>query len=134
MHKARAVVYTFMAIGNVLISIFFIRLAGEIGAALGTCITLIAGNIIFMNWYYHTRIGLNIFSFWKNIAQFTPALLISAVAGIVLNYALRIESIPVLIVCICIYTCVYCIAVYFFGMNHDEKQLVSEMLHKFSKK
>ena len=60
MHKARAIVYLFIAIANVAISIPLIKLMGPIGAALGTAISLIAGNIIFMNIYYQKRIGLDI--------------------------------------------------------------------------
>ena len=65
MHKARAVVYLAIAIANVFISIPLIKIMGPAGAALGTAISLIAGNIIFMNWYYHARIGMNMFYFWK---------------------------------------------------------------------
>ena len=53
MHKARSAVYLFIAIANVFVSIPLIKLMGPAGAALGTAISLFAGNIIFMNWHYH---------------------------------------------------------------------------------
>lgn len=81
MHKARAVVYLAIAIANVLISIPLIKLMGPTGAALGTAISLIAGNAIFMNWYYHARIGMNMIYFWKEIAKFIPALIAPFVVG-----------------------------------------------------
>ena len=46
MHKARAIVYLFIAIANIFISIPLIRMCGPTGAALGTTISLVAGNII----------------------------------------------------------------------------------------
>lgn len=82
MHKARAVVYLAIAIANVFISIPLIKFFGPEGAALGTAISLFAGNIIFMNWYYHARIGMNMFYFWKEIAKFIPALIAPCVVGI----------------------------------------------------
>ena len=81
MHKARAVVYLAIAIANVFISIPLIKIMGPAGAALGTAISLVAGNIIFMNWYYHARIGMNMFYFWKEIAKFIPALIAPCIVG-----------------------------------------------------
>lgn len=84
MHKARAIVYLAIAIANAFISIPLIKLMGPTGAALGTAISLIAGNIIFMNWYYHARIGMNMFYFWKEIAKFIPALIVPIIVGILI--------------------------------------------------
>lgn len=63
LHRVRSVVYLCIAISNVLISIPFIKIWGPSGAALGTAISLIVGNIIFMNIYYQKRIGLDILYF-----------------------------------------------------------------------
>ena len=35
-----------------------------------------------MNWYYHARIGMNMFYFWKEIAKFIPALIAPCLIGI----------------------------------------------------
>lgn len=67
MHKVRSIVYLFIAIANVFVSIPLIKLMGPAGAALGTAISLFAGNIIFMNWYYHARIGMNMIYFGKRL-------------------------------------------------------------------
>ena len=104
MHKARAVVYLAIAIANVFVSIPLIKLMGPAGAALGTAISLIAGNIIFMNWYYHARIGMNMFYFWKEIAKFIPALIAPCAVGFVIMKFATITGLVKLGVFAIIYT------------------------------
>lgn len=134
MHKARSIVYLFIAIANVFISIPLIKLFGPAGAALGTAISLIVGNIIFMNWYYHARIGMNMFYFWKEIAKFIPALIAPCVVGIVIMKFANITGLVKLGVFAVVYTVVYGLSMYFLGMNEEEKQLVMGPIRKILRK
>ena len=134
MHKARAVVYLAIAIANVFISIPLIKLMGSAGAALGTAISLIAGNIIFMNWYYHVRIGMNMIYFWKEIAKFIPALIAPCVVGIAIMKCVNITGLLKLGVFAVVCAAVYGLSMYFLGMNEDEKQLVMGPIRKILRK
>lgn len=134
MHKARAVVYLAIAIANVFISISLIKFFGPEGAALGTAISLFAGNIIFMNWYYHARIGMNMFYFWKEIAKFIPALIAPCVVGIAIMKFVNITGLVKLGVFAVVYAAVYGLSMYFFGMNEEEKQLVMGPIRKILRK
>lgn len=134
MHKARAVVYLAIAIANVFISIPLIKFFGPEGAALGTAISLFAGNIIFMNWYYHARIGMNMFYFWKEIAKFIPALIAPYVVGIAIMKFVNITGLVKLGVFAVVYAAVYGLSMYFFGMNEEEKQLVMGPIRKILRK
>ncbi len=134
MHKARAVVYLAIAITNVFISIPLIKFFGPEGAALGTAISLFAGNIIFMNWYYHARIGMNMFYFWKEIAKFIPALIAPCVVGIAIMKFVNITGLVKLGVFAVVYAAVYGLSMYFFGMNEEEKQLVMGPIRKILRK
>lgn len=134
MHKARAVVYLAIAIANVFISIPLIKFFGPEGAALGTAISLVAGNIIFMNWYYHARIGMNMFYFWKEIAKFIPALIAPCVVGIAIMKFVNITGLVKLGVFAVVYAAVYGLSMYFFGMNEEEKQLVMGPIRKILRK
>ena len=134
MHKARAVVYLAIAIANVFISIPLIKFFGPEGAALGTAISLFAGNIIFMNWYYHARIGMNMFYFWKEIAKFIPALIAPCVVGIAIMKFVNITCLVKLGVFAVVYAAVYGLSMYFFGMNEEEKQLVMGPIRKILRK
>lgn len=134
MHKARSVVYLFIAIANVFISIPLIKVLGPAGAALGTAISLIAGNVIFMNWYYHARIGMNMFYFWKEIAKFIPAVIVPCMVGIVIMKFGNINGLIKLGAFAILYTVVYGISMYFLGMNTEEKQMITGPIKKILKR
>lgn len=63
MHKFRSILYVIIACFNIGISIPLSNYYGGIGAAIGTAISLIIGNIIIMNIYYHYKVHLNIIKF-----------------------------------------------------------------------
>lgn len=125
MHKARSIVYLFVAISNIFVSIPCIKMWGASGAAIGTAISLIMGNGLFMNWYYYKKIKLDILYFWKQIAKFAPAIAISAMLGAVVRYLLPTENIFFLVFAIVIYVVVYALSMWVVGMNESEKKLVS---------
>jgi len=134
MHRARSVVYFFIAIGNIFVSIPLIKVLGPSGAALGTSISLFVGNIFFMNWYYHVRIGINMFYFWIKIAKFIPALILPCLVGIgIMNFA-NITNLFKLGVYAIVYAVVYAVSIYFKGMNAEEKQLILGPLKKIFRK
>ena len=97
---------------------------GPAGAALGTAISLVAGNVIFMNWYYHARIGMNMIYFWKEIAKFIPALIAPCVVGMAIMKYANITGLVQLAAFAIVYTVVYAFSMYFLGMNSEEKQLI----------
>ena len=134
MHKARSVVYMIIAISNVFISIPLIKIMGPAGAALGTAISLIVGNIFFMNWYYQKRIGLDMIYFWKQILSFIPALIAPCIVGILLMKYVNITGVVKLGLYAVVYAIVYELSMYFLGMNDDEKTLVvgpiKKIIHK----
>lgn len=134
MHKVRSIVYLFIAIANVFVSIPLIKLMGPAGAALGTAISLFAGNIFFMNWYYHARIGMNMIYFWQEIAKFIPALIAPCVVGIAIMKFVNITGPVKLGVFAGIYAAVYGLSMYFLGMNEEEKQLVMGPIRKIIRK
>lgn len=134
MHKARSVVYIMIAIANVFISIPLIKIMGPAGAALGTAVSLIVGNIFFMNWYYYKRIGLDMMYFWKQILSFVPALVIPCIVGVLLMKYANITGVVKLGLYAVVYASVYALSMYFFGMNKNEKMLVmgpiKKIIHK----
>lgn len=134
MHKARAVVYLAIAIANVFVSIPLIKLMGPAGAALGTAISLCVGNVFFMNWYYHSRMGMNMFYFWKEIAKFIPALIAPTIVGIFIMKFAYVSGLLHIGLYAIAYTAVYGLSMYFLGMNAEEKQLVMGPIKKILRK
>ncbi|GAB6137384.1 lipopolysaccharide biosynthesis protein [Halanaerobaculum tunisiense] len=78
-HKTRSIVYLINAIVNIFISIYLIDLIGVIGAAFGTAIAMILGNVLFMNYYYKKELGLKIYSFFKETCFKTLLLIIPTI-------------------------------------------------------
>ena len=124
MHQFRSKVYICMAVGNVAISIPLGMRWGGLGCALGTAISLLIGNGLVMNLYYHKRIGLDMLRFWKSILSMLPGMAIPAALGIA---AVRLYSFAgyggVLLFALP-YTAVYCASVWRLSMNESERMLL----------
>lgn len=131
MHKFRSWLYLFIAIGNILLSIPLTKLYGGVGAAIGTAISLLIGNGLIMNWYYHNRVGLDMKYFWNQILMFIPAFIAPTIAGVlIVKFVDLYHPIPFLI-CGIIYVIVFCISMWLFGMNQYEKDLIRKPIMKF---
>lgn len=130
MHKFRSIVYFIIAIGNVLLSIPLTKVYGEVGAALGTAITMTLGNVIIMNWYYHARVKLDMKYFWNNIFSLLPAILVSFFIGLAVSKVIVVDSIINFIIVGCIYVLAYIICMYLFGLNSYEKSLFDGVINK----
>lgn len=129
MHQFRSYIYLGMALLNIVISIFLAMRWGEIGAALGTTISLVVANGIIMNWFYHKKIGIDIIYFWKQIGKFIPALILPIIVGIALN----IRPTTSLIDFggrVVVYSVVYCLSFYFLGLNDFEKEQIRKITRK----
>ena len=122
MHKFRSILYFLIAIGNLFISIPLCKTYGIIGCAIGTSSTMILGNCILMNWYYHKKVGLDVLYFWKSIGEFIPGLIIPIFAGIIMSF-IGINSIIRFLEMGVIYIIVFSISIYKFSMNDYEREL-----------
>lgn len=127
MHRIRSIVYLFIAVGNVTISIPLIKIFGSVGAAIGTAISLFFGNIIFMNWYYHKKIKLDMIYFWKQIFRFLPALILPTILGVLIYRHILIAGWSKLFIWAFVYSLIYSFAMWFFGMNSYEKNIIKSL-------
>lgn len=134
MHIFRSIIYFLIAIGNVFISIPLVQLFGEMGAALGTAISLIIGNIIVMNWYYQVKIKLDMLYFWKQILMLMPCVVTSTLLALFLSNILIVNSIVNFIIIGVFYVLVYLVCLITFGMNSYEKNLIKGPINKILKR
>ena len=125
MHKFRSIVYLLIAVGNLFISIPLCKIFGGIGSAMGTAISLVIGNGIVMNIYYHKKVGLDIKYFWHQIIKFIPSLIIPVIVGIIMTKTLDFNNIIIYLLCGAIYCVVFGISMWYLGMNEEEKLLIS---------
>lgn len=116
----RSIILFIMCIMNVIISILLIRKIGYIGAAFGTAISVIIGNGIFLNIYLKKVVGLQILRMLKEIFK---GIWLSNLLSIILGtFLLQLpDTIIGFLLKIVIYTIIYLICTYFFGMNQSEK-------------
>ena len=130
MHKARAIMYLFIALINIHGTIWLTPKYGIIGAAIPTGLAYFLGQGIFMNWYYWKKVGLDIPCFWKNLLPiFTIAILFCAITLIISSW-LRFDSWEILFIGILSYTMVYLISMWLIVMNKEEKKLILGILQR----
>lgn len=129
-YKFRVIVLIVFAIVNVCISIFLTKIYGGIGAALGTAISTILGQVIFMNIFYQKKIGINIIEFWKNILNMSIPIIFVIIFAIILKIFVPISSEIILVAQILLYALIYCLIIYKFSINEYEKQLILKPIKK----
>lgn len=126
MHRMRSIVYLCVACVNVVASIFLIKMWGVVGTCLGTLFTTLLGHGLFMNYYYHHKIGLNIFIFWKEMFKWLiPVSILTIVSSRVLKFVV-IDSWIRLIGFCCLYGCVYIVLLYCIGLSGEQKKVIKE--------
>jgi len=130
LYKYRTLIFFGIAILNVCMSIPLTKLYGGIGAASGTAVSLLLGQGIILNIYYHKKVGINIIEFWKNILRMSIPIVFCVAIGYGLNRVLVSNSIILLGVKAGIYTLIYAIAMWNFSMNEYEKNLFIKPLNK----
>lgn len=129
-YKYRVKVLFIFAIINLGISVFLAKLWGGIGAAIGTALSITAGQIIFMNLFYYKKTHINIPKFWKEIAKMTIPIIGATIVAIGIKMLMPADTVIKIIVEIMIYTTIYGIMVWLFAMNDYEKNLVRKPLNK----
>ena len=123
-HQFRSIIYLVMAVVNTLISIPLASMYGPVGAALGTAISLLFANGLVMNIYYQCAIGLDMLSFWKSISLLSRGFIAPIVFGIWMIHSVQFHGLFDFALWVFLYTVIYALSFWLFGMDRDEKQLV----------
>mgnify|MGYP003369538225 FL=1 len=134
-YSFRAKMYFVAAVLNIISTIMLAKYFAGFGAALSTGITMLITSGIIMNIYYCKIVRLDIFMFWKNIANIFLRLLPIVVLGMATNQVLgQTNSIMLFVIKMAGYSLVYCIAAYIFAMNGEERETVKKLFSKVLKK
>ena len=128
MHRPRAVIYFAIACVNVVASIGLIRLWGVTGTSLGTLAAMVLGTGLFMNLYYHFRIGLNVVTFWKALFRWTPQAALLCLGAWTLLRNVALDSWPRLMAAVLAYAAVYSALLWCTGMRKEEKAEIRRAL------
>ena len=100
------------------------------GPAIGTCVSFVIGNNIICNIYYHKKIGIDMFRYFRKLTVgMMPAWIISLVLGIAIAF-IPIGGWMGLIIKGGLYTAVYGACQWLIGANKSERALVGSMFKK----
>ncbi|MFD1861972.1 oligosaccharide flippase family protein [Planococcus chinensis] len=133
LQKFRSMNLLFISILNIIITIPLIKEFGIMGAASATAVSLIIGNTIIMNLYYHFKIGINIVVFWKGILKFFPSILMSFTIGVINKNILPNDSVIFFFVNVLVFSLIHFFVSWFLGMNEYEKNIIKNVSHQFKK-
>lgn len=132
-HQFRSIIYLIMAIGNVIISIPLAGRFGAVGAAMGTAFSMLIGNGLIMNLFYHKALKINMKYFWKEIFKTLKGLLPPVLAAIAIMRFVPFKSMTVFAVSACAFIVIYCVSVIALSCNREEKNMLLGMKRKIKR-
>ncbi len=133
MHKFRSVVYLIIAVFNVIISIPLAQMYEGVGAAVGTALATVVGQILVMNIYYSKKIHLDIKTYWKNVCGLTIKMIPIAVMGFIIDSIFVDVSWAYLLLKIAVLSIVYMVYAWLIIYNSYEKSLLKGIFNRMSR-
>lgn len=121
-HRARSIVYLVMSLFNVLFTWIATPYLGYWAPAIAYIIGIAFGNGLFMNWYYHNRIGLDMGFFWKRNMPIPMASMLTLILCIGLKLLIPVSSWAHFILLGSLYTILFAIAMWMLVFDKNEKQ------------
>lgn len=127
-HKFRSIVYILIAIFNIFVSIPLAKYYSGIGAAIGSALATILGQIIVMNIYYYKKIKLDIPKYWKFFLIYTLPI---GVISSLIKYLIRniYFTWKTFFIAMIIYVIIYSLMMYMY-MNSEEKDILHNLFKK----
>ena len=119
-----------MAIINVMISIPLANQWGAVGAAVGTAFSLLIGNGLIMNIFYHKALKIDMKYFWKQILRTWKGFVIPAFFAVIIMKYIVFENLKVFFISVFAIAIVYCISILLFSCNEEEKSLIFGMIRR----
>ncbi|NMM96407.1 Polysaccharide biosynthesis protein [Bifidobacterium sp. DSM 109960] len=129
-HKTRSLIYVLTSVIDIVISVLLIPSLGYWATAIGYVASIVLGTGLFMNWYYHTRIGLDMVYFWKH--QLPTILLALVVVAVCLlgGLALPVSSISTFLLWGIVYTLLFGAGTMKVSLTADEREKIVNRLHR----
>lgn len=129
-HRARSIVYLFMAIASVLFTLATAKSLGYWAPAIAYVASITLGNGIFMNWYYHTNIGLDMVYFWRRNAPVFVCSLVVTLVCLVVSHAIPVTGWMSFLIWGAVYSAVFCAALWAFVLEKEERVRVVKKVMK----
>lgn len=131
----RAIIYIVIAVLDLLVSIPVSAEFGVIGCAVTAAVFLFIGTGPIMNWYYHTKIGIDIPKFWHEVISVLIPAVLTASATFGFSALTRIGPSygSILIKCL-FFVVVYFALCWKWFFTDYERGIIRGIFHKFSRK
>ena len=129
-HQILVLFHLGMVVCNLFLSVWFCRLWGEVGSALGTGTVLFFVDGIVMGIYYQKALGIQVFQFWKQLAGMGRGLLLPICFGVLCVSVIGSVGLAAFLGEIAIYVIIYVVSMYLFSMNALEKELLREAIDR----
>lgn len=126
--KFRSLLYVFIALLSLIISIPLAKIYGGIGCAIGIALALLLGQIIIMNIYYYMRVNIDIILFWKEIAKMSVTPLFVGGGCFIFLKNIEIKTALELIFYIMMFAIIYLPVFWYVSMNRYERSLFSSSI------
>ena len=134
MHRFRSVIYLFIAIANVALSIPLAMLFQGIGSAAATAFATCVGQIFVMNRFYQKKIGLDIRGYWREILPILAKTVgIGVLAGAILWFIPALGWAGLFLKGV-IFCAVFGAFAWLMILNEYEKSLVTDVFKKLRRK
>lgn len=130
LQATRSLLLLGVAVVHIALSVGLTQVFPLYGTAIGSCISFVVGNNILSNIYYHKKVGVNMFRYFKNLFKgILPAWVISIIFGIFINL-IPVSGWLGFIIRGCLYVAVYGVAILLIGLDKSEKQIINGILKK----
>ncbi len=133
-HKIRSLIYILTSAIDVAVTAIFIPRISYWAAAIGYITSIVLGTGIFMNWYYHTRIKLDMRYFWKQ--QLPTITLACAVTLLCIGGTklIPVDSLLTFISWSIVYSVLFLLGASRFSLTKNEYEKILGYLHTVVKR
>lgn len=132
-HKARSLAYLICSIVDLGITLALANSFGAWAAVFGYIFYIVAAAWFFMNWYYQTRIGLDMLFYWKRVAPVLLSCVVVTAAGLLGTTIVPVSGLLSFLIWGAVYTVVYAAAIWIFSLGDSEKERIKAIPAKIKR-
>lgn len=124
----RAILLLICATLNIIISVPIINHYGMYGTAVTTSIFIFLGNVLILNVYFHKKLNLNMFIYWKSIISYSlPISLLLLISYMLKDRYFNMFNLQGLIVGVVIYTLLYVLFIWVFVFKRFKTKVIKNL-------
>lgn len=131
-YSFRGFIYLGLSLINLIASFAVMPRWGVVGVALTSGVCMFIGNGLVMNWYYATKVGLDVKLFWSQVLRCAAPLLCAVLLMMTVRTVLPLESLSWsgLVAFGVLYVTLYVLAFWKVGSNEWEREEIRSLIPK----